>query len=91
MRAVFAIAPLAIMLAWWNPHTGARSIGLAGAPTTAWAMGDAPTSSSASAADLHLVAYGSETEATRDGHTPSATPRPRTAPGSLLVNSAVVR
>jgi hypothetical protein len=91
MRSVFAIAPLAIMLAWLNPHTGTRGTGLAGSPSTAWAMSDAPLPAPADAASLPMVAYGAQTETKRSSGTAGAANRPHNVPADLLVNAAVVR
>jgi hypothetical protein len=94
MRAVFAIAPLALMLAWLNPHSGPRSAGLAGSPLSSWSVGDAsasdptePTRRDASA----LLAYRFDADRPSDAAPQSAKARTGTTPGNLLLNAAVVR
>lgn len=91
MRAVFAIAPLALTLAWLNPHTGARSDGLAGSPLSPVALSDGPAAGPASAASLPMVAYRYQADRLHDGAPKEHMPRPGAMSGSLLVNAAVVR
>jgi hypothetical protein len=94
MRSVFAIAPLAIMLAWLNPHTGSRGMGLAGAPSSpspAWAMTDSPSDRPAAALSSPLVAFDGDSASKREAGAPGGPDRPRSVPGNLLVNAAVVR
>ncbi len=96
MRAVFAIAPLALMLTWLNPHSGPRIAGLAGSPISfsSWSVDDVHASDPTEAAhhdDSALMAYRFEADRPSDAAPQSAKARAGTAPANLLVNAAVVR
>lgn len=70
MRSVFAIVPLAAVLAWWSPQPAPLAFGLAGTPALPWSDldGSAAQEVAAALSPLHAGHPTLERQREPEGH-----------------------
>ncbi len=92
MRSVFAIAPLAIVLAWLSPQPGSRAHALSGTPGP-WMQAAAPQGEDPSSMPLAPMGFRySSLLRSRDALARDASSRPPAGVSSVsLLEAAVVR